>query len=321
MAYTGAWTWPTKVTLAKWGSGVERGILEKMGIGRSPYLFWDAVLFALDCEAFRQESWRTRRVNLRMCSAALPLSIHRAGRWQSVAQKWGWTFLEDDFYATPDGIVQLGGDGKPALTAAAIRGWQRTLWEADRRACDGMEVLRTGVPSVVTHRRWAHEAVSKRCEWGRLHTAIGACIDSKVATKIAAKEELQLDTTCVCGNIAPDRAHWMWECPSHQAPHPPRCLAQKKLGIPLVPRQRVSHRRTIPTEAVQEIAQEIMRLHRAGISPVVATDGGSNGKDVWERCGGWGIAVGSVQVSGVLQGLDHSAFAAELWAGPLCICS
>jgi hypothetical protein len=71
---------------------------------------------------------------------------------------------------------------------------------------------------------------------------------------------------------------------------------------------------------IRRIAAGLRRADRRGDArTVLATDGGSTGKNVWQRCGGWGIAVDGMKEAGELEGLDHSAYASELWAALIAV--
>ena len=89
---------------------------------------------------------------------------------------------------------------------------------------------------------------------------------------------------------------------------------KQKLAVPRVPYLRKAQEQELPEEATERFSQALCEAFATGARPVLATDGGSTGKTVWDRCGGWGAATGVTQVSGQLMGLDHTAYAAELRA-------
>ena len=164
ISFPGAWTQPTKAIMQSWSSSIENALIGKPLRGRSRYLLWTAALghdvcpmFALDKECLRHEIWRIRRQNQRQLDNVVPVRRRFAGRWAAVACKWGWRRIldEDGSYNTPDGVVQLGGDGKPAFNAAARRGWESDLWRADKRTFENLpEALGANSrPSVKTHAR------------------------------------------------------------------------------------------------------------------------------------------------------------------------
>ena len=129
--------------------------------------------------------------------------------------------------------------------------------------------------------------------------------------------------TCGCGFVRPDRAHWMWQCPSRPVgaagAQLPTTLSKQKLAVPRVPYLRKAQKQEQPEEATERLAQALCETFATGARPVLATDGGSTGKTVWDRCGGWGAATGVTKVSGQLMGLDHSAYAAELRAAQIAL--
>jgi len=155
----------------------------------------------------------------------------------------------------------------------------------------------------------------------RLYTAIGAAFDFKVAKGMAKKAGVEIEVKCDCGAVDPDRNHWMHKCPKLRdgPPSMPTRLAMSKLAIPRVPRGRKANARVLPIPTIRKIAAGIRRAAKKGGKVVLATDGGSTGKTVWQRCGGWGIAVDGLKESGELEGLDHSAYAAELWAALVAV--
>ena len=335
VSYTGAWTTPSKTMLASWSSLIEHALVGKPILGRSRYLVWAATLgsdvcprFALDREALRHEIWRIRRQNQRKLENLLPVRHRFAGRWSTVAEKWGWTLVDgtSDCYCTPDGVVQLGADGKPAINAVAARGWERELWQYDSRTNEELsdQVSDFSRPCIATHAAWSHDALCNGGGRRRLKAAVGAAFDSKVAAKMAAKVSVGFSPTCDCGYLFPDRAHWMWFCPTRIAGRvgsAPPYLSMLKLAVPRVPLVRKARLPSLPTERIADLARSLQVIASTGVKPIVATDGGSKGESVWTRCAAFGAATGHTRIGGRLQGLDHSAYAAELWGALVALTS
>ena len=126
-------------------------------------------------------------------------------------------------------------------------------------------------------------------------------------------------TRCACGALAPDRAHWGWECKwcngGKQITNRIKPIeeGERRLCVPLVERPwrgwKGKNWNPIP-DLRKAVREEIRRKGRA----IIATDGGAEGASWQERVGVFGVAVGNFDHGATLRGLDQTPYAAELWA-------
>ena len=86
-----------------------------------------------------------------------------------------------------------------------------------------------------------------------------------------------------------------------------------KLAVPRVPYVRQAQLPCLPMDKIGELAVSLQTIASSGAKPIVATDGGSTGQSVWTRCAAFGAATDQARIGARLHGLDHSAYAAELW--------
>lgn len=333
IAYPGAWTTPTQKQMQAWTTAIENMLLPRQMIGRSPYLLWKILgpefhpEFMLNRQALRHEMWRYRRI---WCGKATWDEFRSSGRWPEICKQWGWRRVGKSEYVTPQGVLDFGSDGLPAIWNAAKSSWLAHRWKLDKRTHDpsvSPDRLATSRPVTEVHERWGNDALSNGGgEGGRLQAALGCGFDAKVANKFAKAKKLSGFTSlCACGEPHPDREHWMWKC-THLNEHtanPPH-LAMRKLGIPRVHRRRRAVKRVIPGEQVGHVAAWLAEEASRTNAPVlVATDGGAIGSTADTRCAAWGVAVArrcrDASASGEVTGLDQTAFAAELFAAQVAI--
>ena len=220
--------------------------------------------------------------------------------------------------ARVDGLRSVG---VPAILDAARKSWLHSMWQHDKRCFDPDDhwCTRWDVEPVASvHVRWARDALSNfGGQGGRLHAAPGAAIDTKVGRKRVRSQSS--DATCTCGELEPDRAHWMCACPQrYEKPGDPldQHLSMTKLGVARRIRKRCFEKRALLRQQVTQIATWFTE---AEDTVTTATDGGTIGKNTEERCGAWGVAVPSAHyehcsAGGKVAGRDQTAFACELFA-------
>jgi hypothetical protein len=321
ITYTGAWTVPTKAQTSKWESHIERTILGKNLAGRSRLLVWAAALGAeanpghmLDVEALRHECWRLRRRNMARIHGEVDPTRNRSGRWQTVAASWSWKQMgEDGVYQTPEGQVDLGAIGKPALVVLTGKAFERIKWLEDKRCKEPQQpaiALHTEV-DLATHKKWIRDAISNS-NWNRLRAATGAAFDHKAIAGMRKRNGMDdIQLLCQCGQVNPDREHWAWSCASLQPLRDTcriRSLATRKLCVPRKKKQASFSCENLAHPDIDTIVRGLRVQKSKGLVPTLGTDGGAtDGRAAWALSAGSGYTIGAE-----ISGADSSPYIGEL---------
>ena len=116
----GAWTTPKKTVIAKLRTAIERAVLGTVVVGRSRLVNGACRLGAsldpqhqLDREAFELEAYRVRELEKGTLETDLDETM--GSRWLEVAGRWNWKQISPGEFQTPDGILQLGWEGRRTL--------------------------------------------------------------------------------------------------------------------------------------------------------------------------------------------------------------
>ena len=223
-----------------------------------------------------------------------------------VMDTWTWRRGQGKEVITRDGVLVLGEDGKKVVAEVARRAWEDWLWAAETRTQreeNPMRDIAFARPDIRGHKEWAKAA---KGEPG---------VSSNRVTWMYATHGPQIPgSRCTCLEKEPRRHHWAWECARAgcEGVEPPRHESEKRLCVPMVERpQNAEARDYNRIQGIKEAVKAEIRRHGWAL---VATDGGSIGKNLEERRASYGIAVGQSTWEGSVGGLDQTSYKSELWA-------
>ena len=116
---------------------------------------------------------------------------------------------------------------------------------------------------------------------------------------------------CACGQPAPTRRHWLWECP-HFAPVPAPPIHEADAGLALryvlKPQQAIDAWQLQP---IQDLADAIRSSSHNLV--IVATDGSGIGSNFLTRVASWGAAISNYSFASPVPTHDVTAYAGELY--------
>jgi ribonuclease HI len=339
--YSGAWTTPKKTTLRKLETKIERTILTRTVYGRSRFLVWSTLLgsdlhpgHCLDLECLRHECWRFRKtLKKQVMGQDLMNMPQQASRWDDICRKWQWkrrpgTIAE---YDTPDGFLDLGACGAPAIKAMTDRAFYRCRWAEDNRCKEALtaSVERFTVPCTAIHTDIVRDAVLAGHS-ARLKSSIGAAPDHRVIKALMEKQNKTGTVTCLCGQLEPDREHMLWKCEhaweeldhdKARLPRRPMPLSERKLAVPRFPKGKRSERDEVKNEDVQKLVISLRDASQRGERLFIGTDGGAIGRGAFDRHAAWSAVTMDTAVHGILRSIDSSSFYAEIFAALVALCA
>lgn len=312
----GAWNRPRKHVVSSLQSKVERSLnlfTAERSTALSRILRVGPALdidYNLDFAVLRHLKWKHGRNEE---------PDHKRWRIREVFEKYQIGHIEKDRYQFPNGTIEMGWDSEKTIHAMFELAWHtRCFWEDKRGADKGKnpEVRVTGTGEIIHFNEQKKSAKGQtRNTWQK--ASLMASWDGR---RLA--NEHKINVKCWCGADNPKRRHMTWECPwfgdLRNAMRLPQNASElsKKLGV-----EKISdgmgttwRERQEMQQAIEETTQIIKRAPIEKGRIIIATDGGSKGKNIRHTRASWAVTTKTEGTGGVIHGADRTSAAGERWA-------
>ena len=312
MVWSSFWTQPSKKTLTKWTSAIERCVLGHIAPGRSPTLVWALIGLKLHphFQSFIQglRNLRWQKLHLNNATDA----VYTTRSLNSILRKLAWNVDNKSNLITDQGTLSFETDSFKSICGFAQQAWFREMWKVDKRVS---QLEREQWPDLQVLNRAS--ANLDKINWQREAVLTGAGVDGRMLSKFHKKEVF-----CFCGESNPNRRHLTWHCESFTTQDVP---ARQTAAEGLLVLSRPCEMQFAPNDLLKQglstlsfqtqldlisIVTSAFQNPQGNMS-ILASDGGSSR---CARCtrGAWAIANCHQATGGTLQGFDQSSYAAEI---------
>jgi hypothetical protein len=175
MVWSSFWTQPSKKTLTKWTSAIERCVLGHIAPGRSPTLVWALIGLKLHphFQSFIQGLRNLRWQKLHLSNATD--AVYTTRGLKSILRKLAWNVDNKSNLITDQGTLSFETDSFKSICGFAQQAWFREMWKVDKRVS---QLEREQWPDLQVLNRAS--ANLDKINWQREAVLTGAGVDGRM---------------------------------------------------------------------------------------------------------------------------------------------